>query len=266
MIIAGGTCGKKKCGWKQQCIQHVRSHPASSQQHGLGAPAGCAEEDTTSSSLLSRGYECRCRGGSTALWSGIMELELWCCCVSLVLSLLLNSRSRIAFVSSPQVFRACSDCRGVLCRCYSLRLGRVLLCRSPLCLSPGCSSPEQFWCFKQQLPPASSLLPFKFWSYPEVPQAWYYQAWSTAQETLESLGQELRALCVLHNLALNLQGESLKMLNISKMCPPLSSYVALSRETLPLAAPSRGGVCAADFPSSVLGTSMCHRHPLQGNV
>lgn len=65
------------------------------------------------------------------------QLELQCCCVSLVLSLWMNGRSGIGFVSSPPVFGACSDCRGVLlCRCYSLRLGRVLLCRSPLCLSP----------------------------------------------------------------------------------------------------------------------------------
>lgn len=63
------------------------------------------------------------------------QLELQCCCVSLVLSLWMNGRSGIGFVSSPPVFGACSDCRGVLlCRCYSLRLGRVLLCRSPLCL------------------------------------------------------------------------------------------------------------------------------------
>lgn len=113
------------------------------------------------------------------------------------------------------------------------------------------------------LPSASSSLPFKFCSYPEEPQAWSCQAWSTAQETLESLAQELRALCVLHNL--NLRGESLKMLNISKMCPPLSSYVALSLKTLPLAAPSCG-VCAMDSSSSILETPMCHHHPLQGNV
>lgn len=139
---------------------------------GLGAPARCAGEDRTGNFLLSPEYECRCRGGSTALWSGMMELELQCCCVSLVLSLLLDSRSGIGFVSSPRVFGACSDCRGVLCHCYSLRQGRVLLCRSSLCLSPRCSSPEQFWCFKQQVPSASSSLPFKFCSYPEVPQAW----------------------------------------------------------------------------------------------
>lgn len=97
----------------------------------------------TEQEVLSPGYECRCGGGSTAVWSGIMELELRCCCVSLVLSLLLNSRSGIGFVSSPWVFGACSDCRGVLlCHCYSLRQGRVLLCRSSLCLSPRCSSPE----------------------------------------------------------------------------------------------------------------------------
>lgn len=98
-----------------------------------------------------------------------------------------------------------------------------------------------------------------------MPQAWCCRAWSTAQETLESLGRELRALCVLHYLALNLQGESLKMLNISKMCPPLSSYVALSPEALSLEAPSCG-VCATHSPSSIPGASMCHCHPLQGNV
>lgn len=109
------------------------------------------------------------------------------------------------------------------------------------------------------------LAPFQILLLPRGASAWSCQAWSTAQETLESLARELRALCVLHNLALNLQGESLKMLNISKMCPPLSSYVTLSRKTLPLAAPSRG-VCARDSPSSVLETPMCHCHLLQGNV
>lgn len=257
----------KNCGWKQQripmCLEPSCLFPTA--WAGLGAPVGCAGEERTGSFLLSPGYECGCRGGSTALWSGMMGLEL-CCCVSLVLSLLLNSRSGIGCVSSPRVFGACSDCRGVLlCYCYSLRQGRVLLCRAPVCLSPRCSSPEQFWCLKQQFPSANSSLPFKFCSHLEVPQSWCCQAWSTAQEVLDSLGRELRALCVLHSLALNLQGESLKMLNISKMCPPLSSYVALSPETLPLAAPSRG-VWAADSPSSVLGTSVCHCHLLQGNV
>lgn len=152
----------------------ILPHP---RQHGLGAAVGFAGEERTSSSLLFPGYERRCGGGSTALLSGTVDLELRCCCVSLVLSLLLNSRSGIGFLSSPRVFGACSDCRGVLlCHCYSLRFGRELLCRSPFCLSPRCSLPEQFWCLKQQLPSASSSLPFKFCFYPEVPQAWSCQA------------------------------------------------------------------------------------------
>lgn len=238
------------------CLEPSFLFPAA--RAGLGAPVGCAGEEKTGSSLFSPGYEGSCRGG----WSGRMELELQCCCASLVLSLWMKGRSGIGFGSSPRVFGSCSDCRSVLlCCCSSLRQGRVLLCRSPLRLCPKCSFPELFWCLKQQLLSASSLLPFQFCSYPEVPQAWSCQA----QETQESLGLELRALCVLHNLAFNLQGESLKMRNISKMCPPLSSYVALSWETLPLAAPSRG-VCAAVSPSSLLGTPVCHCHLLQGNV
>lgn len=179
-----------------RCLEPSCLIPAA--RAGLGAAVGSAGEDRASSSLWLLGCERRCRGGSPALLSGTVELELWCCCVSLVLSLLLSSRSGIGFVSAPGLSGACSACRGVLlCHCHSLRIGRELLCRSPLCLSPRCSFPEQFWCLKQQLPSASSLVPFKFCCHPEVPQAWSCQARSAAQETLESLGQELRTLCTI---------------------------------------------------------------------
>lgn len=141
--MAGGTRGTKNVAGNSSVSKVFRAIlPLGSEQ------LGCAGEERASRSLVSPGYECRCRGGSTALCSGMLQLR--CCCVSLVLSL--SNRSGIGFVSSPQVFGACSDCRGVLlCHCYR---GGCRCAGHPF-VCPRCSFPKQF-------PSTSSSLPFKF--------------------------------------------------------------------------------------------------------